>query len=283
MPVIVDGVQQKREYRELLRTFRLRSGELRNGERFVSIKEANFTGRRALHPRCAGPDRSREMRPASLCAIDVVRAPQRESSNGALGQFNCTVGTERHKSAGGLDLIELSPDALQELGQDGEFILSRGRQEGEGSPFLVVAPAAEHPAPASVRWLEHAYALRDALESAWAARPLALVHQQGRPMLLLEDPGGEVLESFLGHPLELTQFLRMAIGLAVALGRLHGRGLIHKDIKPANILVDSRDRRRSGSPALASLRAFRASASRPNLPSSSPEHSPTWHPSRPDE
>ena len=81
--------------------------------------------------------------------------------------------------------------------------------------------------------------LRDALESAWAARPLALVHHQGRPMLLLEDPGGEILESFLGHPLELTQFLRMAIGLAVALGRLHGRGLIHKDIKPPNVLVNS--------------------------------------------
>ena len=84
-------------------------------------------------------------------------------------------------------------------------------------------PPRNIPRPQVVRWLEHAYALRDALEPAWTARPLALV--QGRPMLLFEDPGGEVLESFLGHPLELTQFLRMAIGLAVALGRLHGPGV----------------------------------------------------------
>src|SRR5438270_1843400 len=58
-------------------------------------------------------------------------------------------------------------------------------------------------------------------------------------MLLLEDPGGEILESFMGHPLELPQFLRMSISLAVALGRLHGRGLIHKDLKPSNVLVNS--------------------------------------------
>jgi serine/threonine protein kinase len=88
-------------------------------------------------------------------------------------------------------------------------------------------------------WLEHAYALRDALDPTWAARPVALVRHQGRPTLLLEDPGGELLARFLGPPLELTQFLRVAIGLAVALGYLHARGLIHKDVKPANILVNT--------------------------------------------
>src|SRR3984885_1374860 len=40
------------------------------------------------------------------------------------------------------------------------------------------------------------------------------------------------------HPLELTRFLRVAIGLAAALGQVPGHGLIHKDIKPPNILVD---------------------------------------------
>jgi Protein kinase domain len=134
-------------------------------------------------------------------------------------------------------MIELSRDVLETLREDGEFVLSRGRREGDRSPLLVVAPASEHPALGSLTRLEHAYALRDALDPTWAERPVALVRHQGWLTLLLEDPGGEVLERLLGHPLELTQFLRMAIGLAVALGRLHARGLIHKDIKPANILV----------------------------------------------
>jgi serine/threonine protein kinase len=33
--------------------------------------------------------------------------------------------------------------------------------------------------------------------------------------------------------------LRLAITLSTAIGHLHQRCLIHKDIKPANILVDS--------------------------------------------
>src|SRR5258708_42134 len=39
-------------------------------------------------------------------------------------------------------------------------------------------------------------------------------------------------------PQSLRRFLRIAIGLAAALGQVHRHGLIHKDIKPANVLVD---------------------------------------------
>src|SRR5262249_22432786 len=43
----------------------------------------------------------------------------------------------------------------------------------------------------------------------------------------------------LGTPWEVTPFLRVAIGLAVTLGQLHTRGLLHKDIKPAHILANT--------------------------------------------
>ena len=39
--------------------------------------------------------------------------------------------------------------------------------------------------------------------------------------------------------MEVGRFLRLAIGVAAALGKVHQRGLIHKDIKPANILVNT--------------------------------------------
>jgi serine/threonine protein kinase len=38
--------------------------------------------------------------------------------------------------------------------------------------------------------------------------------------------------------MEIGMFLRLAVALSAAVGRLHQRELIHKDIKPSNILVD---------------------------------------------
>src|SRR5262245_22668198 len=135
-------------------------------------------------------------------------------------------------------MMELSHSLLEPLWEDGEFVLSRGVRDRDLAPILVETPALEQPAPGSLQRLEHAYALREELEPTWAARPLELVHHYGRSTLLLEDPGGELLARLLGRPWEVRSFLRIALSLAVALGRLHARGLIHKDIKPAHILVN---------------------------------------------
>ena len=133
-------------------------------------------------------------------------------------------------------MIELSGYVFSSL-REGPFTLDRGIGSGF-APILVVAPAGEYPSPGLFRRLEHEYALRKDLDADWAARPIELARHDGRLILLLEDPGGELLERRLGRKLEVAAFIRIAIPLAVAVGRMHARGLIHKDLKPANILVD---------------------------------------------
>ncbi|HEX4651288.1 MAG TPA: AAA family ATPase [Granulicella sp.] len=97
--------------------------------------------------------------------------------------------------------------------------------------------AAEHPAAESLERIEQEHTLKDELAPEWAVQPLQLVREEGLPMLVLADPGGDFLDALLGHPLELTEFLRIAIALSAAVARLHAVGLIHKDLKPANVLV----------------------------------------------
>src|SRR5712691_5362823 len=139
-------------------------------------------------------------------------------------------------------MTEPSGYVLEPLRVGGDFILYRGRQPGNRSPLLAVALVAEQPSPKGLRRLEHEYSLASELDPAWAAKPLALTRHKGRMMLVLEDPGGEPLDRILerdqGQPLDPTRYLRIAIGLATALGQVHRHGLIHKDIKPANMLVD---------------------------------------------
>jgi predicted ATPase/signal transduction histidine kinase/GAF domain-containing protein/ActR/RegA family two-component response regulator len=139
--------------------------------------------------------------------------------------------------------LQIADEPRQTLREDGEFVLYRGLYRSSinavPQPTLVVAPLREHTAPRSLRRLEHEYSLRTELDPAWAVRPLALSAHQGRTVLVLEDPGGEPLDQLVGTPMELRQFLRLAIGLSAALGRLHQHCLIHKDIKPANALVNA--------------------------------------------
>src|SRR5882724_1706160 len=134
---------------------------------------------------------------------------------------------------------------LETLRTGADFTLYRGRQRGNPSPVLAVALAAEQPSPQSLRRLEHEYSLAAELDPVWAAKPLALTRHEGRTILILRDPGGEpldlVLERDQGRPLDLTRVLHIAVGLEAALGQVHRHGLIHKDIKPGNVLVDAAD------------------------------------------
>jgi len=136
-------------------------------------------------------------------------------------------------------VIDLSRYVFETLRQDDDLAFCRGRMDGSDLPdILSVASVSEHPVAGILERLEHEYSLRDELDSDWAARPLALGRREGRPILILEDPGGEPMDRVVGQPMEVSRFLRFAAGLAAALGKLHQRGLIHKDIKPANILVN---------------------------------------------
>src|SRR5262249_38038943 len=124
----------------------------------------------------------------------------------------------------------------------GERVYRRGWRlddNAERRSVLIVAPAADDPSRSILDRLSHEYELREELDGAWAVRPLDLVRDASRTVLVLEDAGCEPLDQLPGTAMEVGRFLRLAVAIAASLGKLHQRGFVHKGIKPANILVNS--------------------------------------------
>src|SRR5215831_1403480 len=165
-----------------------------------------------------------------------TRAPDGEMAPGPDRLPSVAVGDHAERRA----VTPASEYALDALRSDGDFVLYRGRDRAlpaSRAPWvLAVAPAREHPAPELLLRLEREYSLRAELDAAWAVRPVLLTRNEDRTTLILEDPGGEPLDRLLGKPIEPGQFLWIAISLCAAVRQVHARGLIHKDIKPANVL-----------------------------------------------
>ena len=130
------------------------------------------------------------------------------------------------------------------LRRDGELTLSRGHV-GDGGSILLLAASTAHPSPVTIERLKRELALRDDLDGEWASRPLSLDREGGRMALAFEDCGGEPLSRLIVartgpvRHAEVSRRLKIAVALASALAGMHGRGLIHKDINPTNVLVDA--------------------------------------------
>jgi serine/threonine protein kinase len=133
-------------------------------------------------------------------------------------------------------------ESIEVLWKDRERLFCRLWHDGaEGSKhaFIPFPVGTEQPTSESITRLRHEYELRDHVDRAWALQPVALVRERGRMMLLVEYTGGEPLDRLIDGPMKIGRFLELAVALTTALGRLHGAGLIHKDIKPANVLADA--------------------------------------------
>ncbi|MGF6998324.1 trifunctional serine/threonine-protein kinase/ATP-binding protein/sensor histidine kinase [Paraburkholderia sp. GAS32] len=116
--------------------------------------------------------------------------------------------------------------------------LYRARRLSDGMPVLLKLLPEHASATQSARF-EREYLLLRTLEVAGIAKPLALIDDRERQVLVLEDFSGKSLETVLCHGprLDLPRCLAIAHHLADALAGINIAHVIHRDLRPANILV----------------------------------------------
>ena len=111
--------------------------------------------------------------------------------------------------------VAYADSGSQILWRDSERIFHRGWRlddDGKRRDVLIASPAANHPSRSSLERLTHEYELKDELDATWAVRPLELVREANRTVLVLDDAGSEPLEMLLGTPMDMGRFLGLAIG-----------------------------------------------------------------------
>ena len=87
--------------------------------------------------------------------------------------------------------------------------------------------------------------LKDARAAATVSHPnvatlFEVVDRPGQLFLVFEFVPGETLERARGRPLDVRRALDLGIQLAEALGAGHAQGVLHLDVRPANIKVSHR-------------------------------------------
>lgn len=124
------------------------------------------------------------------------------------------------------------------LAQEGGISWMNARHPHSGGSFIMATAVSDEEEERATRLLKNEFALRDALQDAWAIRPVASTQYRGRFALVYAPFSFDLLACRAGRAISgIARFIELAIRICVPLRQMHLQNLIHGDIKPGNIFV----------------------------------------------
>ncbi|HEY9831217.1 MAG TPA: AAA family ATPase [Stenomitos sp.] len=123
-------------------------------------------------------------------------------------------------------------------------LVYRGIREVDGRAIIIKLLKQDYPSLQELTRYRQEYAITRSLDVEGVIRAYSQQDYQRTLVILLEDFGGESLEYWIQQrreifcPMPASNFLPLAINLSKILGRIHSANIIHKDINPANIVLN---------------------------------------------
>ncbi|HEY9809512.1 MAG TPA: AAA family ATPase [Halomicronema sp.] len=127
---------------------------------------------------------------------------------------------------------------LEQLYAGSRTIVYRGRQEAQQLSVVIKILRQAYPSFNELVQFRNQYTITKNLNIPGIVPPLNLENYQNGYALVMEDGGSVSIEQYVQHKsLTLINILEIGLQMAEILHHLHARRVIHKDIKPANILI----------------------------------------------
>ncbi len=117
-------------------------------------------------------------------------------------------------------------------------IVYRATKTSERQPVVIKVLKSEFLGLEQIARFKQEYQILNQLDCSGIIKAYGLEKLQNKIALILEDFAGESLKNYIQKKVELKEFLQIAIQIVTALGSVHQNNIIHKDIKPKNILVN---------------------------------------------
>ncbi|MGD1703185.1 trifunctional serine/threonine-protein kinase/ATP-binding protein/sensor histidine kinase [Dapis sp. BLCC M229] len=128
--------------------------------------------------------------------------------------------------------------ALELIHESDRTIVYRGQNVENGQPVIIKLIRNQYPSFRELVQFRNQYAISKNLEIENIIKTYALERYENRYALIMEDMGGVSLAEYEGKSsFCIPEFLDIAIQMSEILHQLHNNWIIHKDIKPANILI----------------------------------------------
>lgn len=118
-------------------------------------------------------------------------------------------------------------------------LVCRGQRQSDQKSVIIKVMRSEYPSFTQLVQFRNQYTISKNLNFPGVVQPYSLEDYDNSFALIMEDFEGISLKDYTdNHPLSLSEFFIIAIQITTILEELHKRRVIHKDIKPANLLIN---------------------------------------------
>ncbi|MEG4031777.1 MULTISPECIES: serine/threonine-protein kinase PknK, partial [unclassified Microcoleus] len=131
-------------------------------------------------------------------------------------------------------------EITNQIHESNNSLVYRGLRKQDNKPVIIKFLKQDYPMPASLVRYKQEYEITHNLNLESVPKTYGLERSHNSLAIIFEDCGGDSLKLLLAsHKLTLEEFLLTAIKITRALGEIHRHKIIHKDINPSNIIINS--------------------------------------------